>query len=153
MLNAIREMIVNGIVMQRVYSRASIFGRSSDHGSFIPILNSPRAKSDFQSRIQGKRRLIDHRKRSFTLFFISPSLSLSRERDFCHDDQKSTVHEGGGSLQRFDSPCSRGGRKKEGKKEGIHGRNQFTKRGLPLDLSRSNISPVLIRPTPRFDPM
>lgn len=81
MLNAIREMIVNGIVMQRVYSRASIFGRSSDHGSFIPILNSPRAKSDFQSRIQGKRRLIDHRKRSFTLFFISPSLSLSRERE------------------------------------------------------------------------
>lgn len=81
MLNAIREMIVNGIVMQRVYSRASIFGRSSDHGSFIPILNLPRAKSDFQSRIQGKRRLIDHRKRSFTLFFISPSLSLSRERE------------------------------------------------------------------------
>lgn len=81
MLNAIREMIVNGIVMQRVYSRASIFGRSSDHGSFIPILNSPRAKNDFQSRIQGKRRLIDHRKRSFTLFFISPSLSLSRERE------------------------------------------------------------------------
>ena len=80
-LNAIREMIVNGIVMQRVYSRASIFGRSSDHGSFIPILNSPRAKSDFQSRIQGKRRLIDHRKRSFTLFFISPSLSLSLSRE------------------------------------------------------------------------
>lgn len=137
MLNAIREMIVNGIVMQRVYTHiyiyitartASIFGRSLDyHPITIPILKQ-RVKSDFQSGNFHSFAFVPPKAahRSSKILSSLSSLSIGqREREtFATEEQKSAVKE-----KKFERKRRKNGEKGR-KKGGIH--NQFTKREPPI---------------------
>lgn len=161
-LNAIREMIVNGIVMQRAQPLFHFrpLSRSSDLPRFDSNSKPWKAKSDLRkwfvsSSLSLKSRHVSrscfhsghgkkpHRSSKPSLLHLSLHLSGQRERETfaTRTEIKSfaAVKEEEVSIHRVRKEEERKG--EEGRKKGSTGAINLRNASLPLDLSRSNISP------------